>query len=115
MRPFSVNTYHSAFETPKDSKEVPYSWNEYLKDCGGEIIVENSVHARNIFNEKWESNIVNWKGYYAESKTMHNGWVFASDHALNILIKMSPSESALYPDLVLSLSNDVLSRKRDLI
>lgn len=38
-----------------------------------------------------------------------------SDHALNILIKMMPSESVLYPDLVLSLSSKTVHEKRPLI
>lgn len=86
-----------------------------MQDCGGEVIIENTVHARNIFNQKWENNQVTWKGYFAESKPMHGSWLFNSDHALNILIKMSPSESALYPDLVLSLSSEVLNKKRNLL
>jgi hypothetical protein len=38
-----------------------------------------------------------------------------SDHALNILIKMMPSESVLYPDLVLSVSSRQLNEKKSLI
>lgn len=46
---------------------------------------------------------------------MTGGWLFNSDHALSVLVKMSPSESALYPDLVVSLSSDVLSKYKNLI
>jgi hypothetical protein len=38
-----------------------------------------------------------------------------SDHALNILVKMMPSESVLYPDLVLSVSTKVSVEKSALI
>ena len=38
-----------------------------------------------------------------------------SDHALNILIKMTPSESVLYPDLVLSVSTKMYAEKGALI
>ena len=40
--------------------------------------------------------------------------IFASDHAINVLVKMWPSESTLYPDLVLSISSDLLSKKQSL-
>lgn len=95
------------FEAPKDSRVVDYTWEEFLQDCGGEVIVENNVHARNIFNQKYENNQVTWKGYFAETKQSSGAQLpfVGSDHALNILVKMMPSESVLYPDLVLSISS----------
>ena len=42
------------YEVPLESKIVEYTWEEFLRDCGGEVIVENNVHARNIFNKKYE-------------------------------------------------------------
>jgi hypothetical protein len=39
-----------------------------LKDCGGEVVVENYVHARATFNRKYENNQITWTGYYAEAK-----------------------------------------------
>jgi hypothetical protein len=41
--------------------------------------------------------------------------LFGSDHALNVLVKMMPSESILYPDLVLSIPTSMLKDKRNLI
>ena len=38
-----------------------------------------------------------------------------SDHAMNVLIKMMPSESVLYPDLVLSVSSRLLGEKQNVI
>lgn len=35
-----------------------------------------------------------------------------SDHAQNVLIKMSPTESSMYPDLVLSISSELLRLKK---
>ena len=49
MRP-SYFTPHTPFETPKESYPITSTWEEFLQDCGGEVIVENNVHARNIFN-----------------------------------------------------------------
>eukprot|EP00347_Sterkiella_histriomuscorum_P017670 403348446 len=114
MRPGFSTPLHP-YEVPKESKEISYTWEDFLQDCGGTVIVENNVHARNIFNEKYESNIVSWKGNFAESKVTNSLPFFGSDHALNVLIKMQPSESPLYPDLVLSLNSQVLSEKRALL
>ena len=44
------------FEAPRESRVILSTWEEFLGDCGGEIIVENNVHARNLFNQKYENN-----------------------------------------------------------
>ena len=41
---------------------------DYLGDCGGEKVIDNSVHTKIIFNEKYENNVINWSGYFAEVK-----------------------------------------------
>ena len=67
MRPFYFNTI-APYETPKESKVIAISWEEFLKDCGGEVIVENFVHARSIFNKKYENNQIDWTGIFVETK-----------------------------------------------
>jgi hypothetical protein len=67
MRPSYFTPLHP-YEKPADSKTITASWNEFLSDCGGEVIVENYVHARKIFNDKYENNIINWQGVYADTK-----------------------------------------------
>ena len=48
-----------------------------------------------------------WKGFYAAVKQKQlSPFASANSHALNILIKMEPSESATYADLVLSVSQN---------
>ena len=105
------------FEAPKDSHKISASWEEFLQDCGGEVIVENNVHARNIFNQKYEQNEVTWTGYFADTKQSNGNPLpfIQSDHAINILVKMMPSESVLYPDIVLSVSSQFLAEKEALI
>ena len=56
----------SVYEHPTESKEISTQWEGFLLDCGGEVIVENYVHARSVFNKKYENNIVSWTGYFAE-------------------------------------------------
>ena len=36
----------------------------------------------------------------------------SSEHALNVLVKMWPTESSVYPDLVLSVSTQLLNQKQ---
>jgi hypothetical protein len=59
------------------------------------------------FNEKYENNIINWSGYYAEVKAKQQAGLnlFDNNHHLSILVKMSPSESQIFADLVLSVSS----------
>jgi len=56
--------FHHNFE----SKDIDASWMEFLGDCGGEQILENAVHAKLQFNEKYENNLIHWTGYFAEAK-----------------------------------------------
>jgi len=92
-----------------ESKTIDEQWIDYLADCGGEQVIENYVHAKMTFNEKYENNLVTWEGYYAEikQKQMPVFSFWGNDHQLSLLIKMEPSESAIFADLVLSVSSEV--------
>jgi hypothetical protein len=116
MRP-SIFESNSPFEAPKESFKISATWEEFLADCGGEVIVENNVHARATFNRKYENNFVNWTGYFAEIKGSAGAGVpfVGSDHTTNILVKMMPSESVLYPDLVLSVPSTLYSIEKETI
>eukprot|EP00349_Pseudokeronopsis_sp_Brazil_P007388 CAMPEP_0202962660 /NCGR_PEP_ID=MMETSP1396-20130829/6761_1 /ASSEMBLY_ACC=CAM_ASM_000872 /TAXON_ID= /ORGANISM="Pseudokeronopsis sp., Strain Brazil" /LENGTH=182 /DNA_ID=CAMNT_0049683391 /DNA_START=435 /DNA_END=983 /DNA_ORIENTATION=+ len=114
MRP-SMFENLTPYTPPTESKRISTTWEEFLKDCGGEVIVDNSVYARGVFNEKYEANIVSWEGYFAELKPTNTLPFFASDHAMNILVKMDPSESSMYADLVLSISSEFLRENKEMI
>lgn len=91
-------------------KQIEATWSDYIEDCGAEVVVENFVHAKKQFEDKYQSNIITWRGYFAQTKATSNQIsLFYSDHALNILVKMSPTESSTYPDLVLSISSTFYS------
>ena len=66
-----------------------------------------------VFNEKYENNVVEWSGFFAEIKQRQTPlfW-FNNDHHLSVLVKMSPSESAIFADLVLSISTDVYNKNK---
>ena len=82
---------------------VNATWPEYLKDCGGEKFLNNSIQATDIFHKKYEGNAVEWDGYLMKA-TENYGW-FRGDHAVVILVKMQPSESDIHADLILSMDN----------
>ena len=72
--------------------------------------------AKLAFNEKYENNVVSWNGYYADVKQKHQGFsLFNNDHYLSILVKMSPSESDLFPDLVLSVSSVYYNENKEML
>ena len=92
-----------------ESYNIDTTWPEFLQDCGGEQVIENFVHTKLVFNDKYENNVVNWSGYYAEVKAKQAP-IFSflpNNHHLSILVKMSPSESAIFADLVLSVSTEL--------
>jgi hypothetical protein len=95
MRPTFIINSNPLFHHNVESVSISTTWPEYLQDCGGEKVIENFVAAKMTFNEKYENNIINWSGYFAEVKSkQQSGFnLFDNDHHLSILVKMSPSES----------------------
>lgn len=69
------------------------------------------------FNEKYENNIVSWSGYYAEVKAKQQSSfnLFNNDHHLSILVKMSPTESQIFADLVLSVSSNYYYENKEML
>ncbi len=69
-------------------------------------MIENSVHTKILWNEKYENNIVDWSGYFADVKPRQKG-IFMPETELNILVKMDPSESTVFADLVLTVNSNL--------
>ena len=90
-----------------ESKVIDTTWSEYLLDCGGEQVIENFVHTKLVFNDKYENNVITWNGFFAEVKKKEGplDFIFNNEHYMSILVKMSPSESVMFADLVLSVSS----------
>ncbi len=76
-------------------------------------MIDNSVHTKIVFNEKYENNVVNWSGYFAEVKVRQTGIFWSSVKELNILVKMDPSESTIFPDLVLTVPSSLYKLQPD--
>ena len=79
------------------------TWPEYLKDCGGEVILKNTIRVTETFSTKYEGKTIVWDGYLMRA-TESYGW-FRGDHAVVILVKMDPSESDIHADLILSMDD----------
>ncbi len=54
-RPYKVESI-SPFNVPETSTLIQATWEDFIKDCGGEVIVENYVRARSLFNKRYENN-----------------------------------------------------------
>ena len=68
-----------------------------------------------VFNDKYENNVISWSGYFAEVKERQKSlFGFNNEHHLSILVKMEPSESEIFADLVLSVSTKQYEKDRDL-
>ena len=92
----------------EESARIRTTWPEFLQDCGGEQVIENFVHTKMVFNDKYENNIISWNGFFAEVKERQKSFFgLNNDHHLSLLIKMEPSESSIFADLVLSVSTNV--------
>ena len=67
-----------------------------------------------VYNDKYENNVVNWSGYFADVKKKDKNLLGLSDeHYLTIFVKMEPSESSIFADLVLSLSTAMYEKNKD--
>jgi hypothetical protein len=99
-----------------ESHPIDETWIDYLQDCGGEQVIENFVHTKLVYNEKYENYQVNWSGYIAETKGKSDplfSWIPNANY-LQLMIKMSPSESAIFADLVLSVSSSLFQENKAL-
>jgi hypothetical protein len=113
MRPYNLHE-NPLFHHNVESKRIDATWVDYLQDCGGDKIIDNYVHTKMVFNQKYENYKVEWTGYFAEVKTKSKPlfpWS-QNDHELLILVKMEPSESNIFADLVLSVSTGVYKKEK---
>ena len=114
MRPHWNMNMNPLVHHNEESVRISTTWEDFLKDCGGEQVIENFVHTKMVFNDKYENNVVNWSGYFADVKKKDKSLLGLSDeHFLTIFVKMEPSESSIFADLVLSISTKMYEKNRD--
>jgi hypothetical protein len=112
-RPYTI--HHSMFDKPEGQEPmlIASSWKDYLEDCSGAKIIENQVHAAHQDSLKYKENIVNWDGYFIDFKGKINSAYMS--HGMSILVKMNPSESETFADIVLSISKQTYKINKDTI
>lgn len=92
------------------------TWDGLIKDCGSNVIVENSARANEIFNRKYLKRIVEWRGYFLNAYVQQfNPFDFNPEHLVNINVRMIPSESIHNPDLFLSMDRMKYQRYANVI
>ena len=69
-----------------------------------------------IFNEKYENYKIEWEGYYTDTKRKQQPLFAWGDnrHEVSILVKMDPSESNVFADLVLSVSSGLYKKNKSM-
>jgi len=102
-KPYTI--HHSMFDKPDlPSHLISSKWTDYLKDCSGAKIIENQVHAAHLFSQKYKDNMVEWDGFFIDFKNKGGqGGYFKPE--MSILVKMNPSESDNFADIVLTIPN----------
>lgn len=83
------------------------SWNEYLQDCGAEVVLKNPIRANLAFQTKYENREVSWDGFLVKLSENRGAW-WNGGHAATLLVKMQPSESDVHADIILSFDEDEL-------
>ena len=112
-KPYTL--HHSFFERPnEESVTIDKTWNQFLETCSGERIIENQVHALHLFSQTYENNVINWDGFYIDTKQKSRDYsMFGNDHFMSILVKMDPSESESFADIVLSISQESYKNNKE--
>lgn len=78
-------------------------------------MISNNIRAKNVFVNKYENNVVTWKGYFIEKKETAGFSFIQNTFAYNILVKMEPSESEVEPDIVLSMTSSVYEQHKQTV
>jgi len=84
-------------------------WEEYITDCGRNVILSNQVRAKRNFETKYAKNIVSWEGVLSKKILVSiDGDVGA------LQLKMNPSDSkAEIADIQLSVPHSLAHKKAD--
>eukprot|EP00826_Nyctotherus_ovalis_P065078 TRINITY_DN9557_c0_g2_i6.p1 TRINITY_DN9557_c0_g2~~TRINITY_DN9557_c0_g2_i6.p1 ORF type:complete len:202 (-),score=67.21 TRINITY_DN9557_c0_g2_i6:108-713(-) len=105
---YSVYASFSSTTTEVSQKVLNSTWEEYLANCGSKVIMVNSVKANIFYENYYKNNIVAWTGYYILNvETDDSRQFFGKGKYQNFLVKMQPTESEHYPDIILSIPNKI--------
>ena len=109
------------------------SWDTFLKECGRESIHHGGYPKIMQCDQRYvEKTIVDWKGIFTLIKLLKEylsifvGYVVRVEdyrdsiykymhHAVGVLVKMQPTESEFFPDLILALDTEKADQYSELI
>lgn len=100
--------FFSSADTALEISQI--QWEDYLSDCSAEKIIKNKTEVSNIFSSKYYGKVVQWEGFLMKA-TVNQGW-FTGEHAAVLLVKMKPSESEIYADVVLTFNQGDLEKSK---
>ena len=110
---FLICLYFTSYRT-HDLYISQITWVDYLSDCSAEKIIRSKEDVQRVFSHKYYERVVGWEGYLMRAD-VNEGW-FQGAHAAILLVKMQPSESEIYADLVLTLDRtDFLECKDQIV
>jgi len=95
---------------------IKESWEQVLNECGRTAIEEHKVERMRQCESKYlEKTVINWRGYVIRVEDYRNSLYSFMHHALVIPLKMTPSESEFFPDVILALDSEVANSLNDMI
>eukprot|EP01017_Pseudomicrothorax_dubius_P039720 TRINITY_DN6127_c0_g2_i3.p1 TRINITY_DN6127_c0_g2~~TRINITY_DN6127_c0_g2_i3.p1 ORF type:complete len:322 (+),score=36.76 TRINITY_DN6127_c0_g2_i3:132-1097(+) len=108
----------------KDIDLVDLRWETFVTECGRKVFIDNGVRARNHFLDKFSNRIVEWKGVLQEIAThLATGPSYGHEHgrsalanvaeegSLYLFVKMVPTDSHDFPDLMILASPSMLGHE----
>jgi hypothetical protein len=98
---FHAHHHHLAVSPIKED------WPTFLKECGRDPMLNGGAATAQMCRAKYlEKTAVGWKGYVIRVEDYRNSLYSFIHHAVVILIKMEPSESEYYPDILLAIDSE---------
>jgi len=95
---------------------IKESWEQVLNECGRSAIEEHKVERMRQCESKYlEKTVINWRGYVIRVEDFRNSLYSFMHHALVIPLKMTPSESEFFPDVILALDSEIANSLNDMI
>jgi predicted RNA-binding Zn-ribbon protein involved in translation (DUF1610 family) len=91
-----------------EGEPITTTWLEFKEVCGRQVILDRDlVKYRQCEYDFLGKMVVDWSGYVIKINDMRDGdgYLVQSSHAVNVLLKLDPSESEVVPDLVLTVSH----------
>lgn len=82
------------------------TWQTFLEDCGREAVQTHGLPKLGECKVKYTGKtVMNWRGYVIRTEDLRNNYF--SSHSVLMFVKMVPSESEFFPDLMIAIDSHV--------